>query len=191
MRQPESLSHRRFYFSLCPRRNLSLTYFLIIGGVHVRVQAVHVCQHAFHQSTVCVCVRVCVRREGCLGMHSVTSCTICTPSVSLWWHMCLQRGRETGELRLINENVSAEVCMEIGWMSYVGVTTYGRHRGRIYIMFLSKVEGALVNLQCALQLALVSGRTRTSRIRGRSDLKDGRWHQMTWCTVEISRDDLL
>lgn len=63
----------------------------------------------------------------------------------------------------------AVLCMEIGWMLYVGVTTYGRHCGRIYIMFLSWGEGALINLQYALQKACVSGSTRTCCIRGRSD----------------------
>ena len=33
----------------------------------------------------------------------------------------------------------------------VGVATYGRHRGRIYIIFLRRGEGALIKLQYALQ----------------------------------------
>lgn len=43
----------------------------------------------------------------------------------------------------------------------VGVVTYGRHRGRIYIIFLTWGEGALIKLQ----YACISGSTRTCCMR--------------------------
>lgn len=61
----------------------------------------------------------------------------------------------------------AGLNMEIGWMLYVGVSTYGRED--LYDVFLSWGEGALINVQYAIQMAHVSGCTRTGCIRGSSD----------------------
>lgn len=76
--------------------------------MHVRVQDVHVCQHAFHQSPhvsedhMCVCVCV----EGCLGMNLVTSCKICahTPSVTFPAVTHVTRGGGVGGWRVASSS---------------------------------------------------------------------------------------
>lgn len=80
---------------------------------------------------------------------------------------------ESGKLQLIKKIClpgCAVLHVEIGWMLYVGVTTCGRLCGWIYVMLLSWGEGALINLQYALQMVCVSGSTRTCCISESSDL---------------------
>lgn len=84
---------------------------------------------------------------------------------------------ESGKLQLIKKMClpwCAVLYVEIGWMFCVGVTTYGRRCGRIYVMFLSWGEGALINLQYALQMVRMSGSTRRCCISGSSDLCEGK-----------------
>lgn len=149
--------------------------------VSMRLISLHVCLSSLPN--------VCVERVGCLGMHLVTSCKICT----LCHFPCGDTCHFGWGWRAAASSVAYRswVCLGMrcrvweldAWMLYGGVTTYGRHCRRIYIMFLSWGEGALINLQCALQMACVSGRTRTCSIRGSSDSEEGKWHKMTLCTL--------
>lgn len=75
--------------------------------------------------------------------------------------------------------LSGHAYMEMEWMLCVGGTTYVRRRGMIYNMLLSWGEGVPINLQYTLQMASVSGSTRTYCVSGRLDSKGGKSHKMT------------
>lgn len=131
---------------------------------------------------VSACVSsVCVRR-GLFGhacSHHVKFAQMRPLSLPLWWYMSLQRGTIEWQAAFHRRMwLSGHAYMEMGWMLCVGVTTYGRHRGRIYNMLLSWGEGVPINLQYTLQMASVSGSTRTC-VSGRLDSKGGKSHKMT------------
>lgn len=74
---PQSLFHRRFYFSRCPGRTLSLTYFLIIRGGHASAGCAHVSECVLSVS-MCASVRLHVSEERavwtCMQSHHVKPC---------------------------------------------------------------------------------------------------------------------